>query len=146
MSDIFGIGVAIKGATMTYFQAARRSGRTVSMVAALKDGDRVWFTDSREADRVHRLCAERGIEVECRVCDPRDIHKVWERGIAKGRTVFDHSWVERFYLNSIENSWICLNDLARETSGVGEAHFETRRKAQELARWPQVTLPKGEKK
>lgn len=60
--DHYGIGNAIKGIVGAYAESARRTGRTTSLVESVKDGDRVIFTNGREADRVKRLCAERGVE------------------------------------------------------------------------------------
>lgn len=62
--DSFGIGAALKGAALIYFQASRRTGRTTSLVESLKDGDRVIFTNSNEADRVKRICYELGIKIK----------------------------------------------------------------------------------
>jgi len=134
--DFFGIGQAMKGMTTVYFQSSRRTGRTVSMVESLKDGDRVCFADSREAERVSKMLRERNIEnVECIVISPDDPYKLRERGTSQGRTIFDHTWVERFYLNAIATSEKDIDLFQKEMSGFGEAHLETRRKAFEMSKW-----------
>jgi len=50
--DLFGIGSAIKAMIVVYRQSARGTGRTVSMVESVKDGDRIVFTNSNAADGV----------------------------------------------------------------------------------------------
>lgn len=133
--DHFGIGAAIQGMARMYFHSARRTGRTTSLVESVKEGDRIVFADSREAERVRRLCIERGVNVECVVIEPKMPERVFERGTPEGRTIFDHSWVEQRYLEVIERAQQEIDHLERQASGYGEAHRETKRKAEELARW-----------
>lgn len=133
--DHFGIGAAIRSAALMYTQSARRTGRTTSLVESVKDGDRICFSDSREAERVRRLCIERGVKVECIVIDPKTPERLFERGTSQGRTLFDHSWVEQYYLASIERAQADIDHLEKQSSGYGETHRETRRRAEELAKW-----------
>lgn len=133
--DHFGIGAAIHGMARMYFQSARRTGRTVSLVESAKDGDRAVFANAKEAERVRRLFLERGVEVDCVVVDPATPEMVFERGTPQGRTIFDHSWVEARYLLAIERTQKEIDHLERQASGYGEAHRETKRKAEELAKW-----------
>ena len=120
---------------MIYMQSARRTGRTTSLVESVKDGDRICFAGSREADRVRRLCLDRGVNVECIVIDPKQPERVFDRGTPQGRTIFDHSWVEQYYLNAIERACAEIDRLQQQASGYGEAHRETRRRAEEMAKW-----------
>lgn len=133
--DHFGIGAAMRGMAQAYFISARRSGRTASLVESVKDGDRICFADPREAERVRRLCLERGVNVECIVISPSDPGRIFERKTSEGRTLFDHAWVEAFYLAAIERAGADIDALERESSGYGAAHRETRRRALELAKW-----------
>lgn len=133
--DHFGIGAAMRGMALTYFQSARRTGRTTSLVESVKDGDRIVFADSREAERVRRLCLERGITVECIVCDPNTPQRLFERGTSKERTVFDHGWVEQYWLSIIDGHQKEFDHLMTQLSAYGEAHRETKRRAEELAKW-----------
>lgn len=133
--DSFGIGQAMKGMAHMYFHSARGTGRTMALVESLKDGDRVIFTNSAEAARVKDLCRELGKTIETMVVDPVDPARVFERGTPQGRTVFDHSWVEQFYLVAIDACQKDIDRLQRESSGFGMAHVETRMKARELAKW-----------
>ncbi len=109
----------------------------MAMVESLKDGDRVCFTSSKEAEHVRRLCLERGVTVECIVLDPRTPERIFERGTSEGRTVLDHSWVEQYFLQAIERANEDIARFEREASGFGAAHRETRRKALEMAKWEQ---------
>ena len=99
--DHYGIGNAVEGILMAYFQTSRASGRTESLINSLKDGDRVIFYNQREATRVQRICADKGIDVSCIVA--RDFIDVGSecKIRSRGRTIFDHSWIKEYYLNTI---------------------------------------------
>ena len=133
--DHFGIGAAIQGIASVYFRSARQTGRTTSLVESVKDGDRIIFANGKEAERVRRLCLERGVTVECIVVEPKTPERVFERGTPEGRTIFDHSWVEQRYLFVLDCAQQEIDHLEREASGYGEAHRETKRRAEELAKW-----------
>lgn len=133
--DHFGIGAAMQAMLLNYSQAARGTGRTTSLVESVKTGDRIVFTNPREAARVKRLCAERGVTVDCVAIDPTNPRKLFESGPSKGRTIFDHTWVEMHYARFIEAAQKDIDLIERETSGYGEAHRETRRRAEEIRRW-----------
>lgn len=133
--DIFGIEQAMKGMALTYFQSSRRTGRTVAMIESLKDGDCVCFADHREAKRVRTMCKERGFDIETEVIDPRNPGRIFDGGSKKGRYLFDHSWVERYYMNAIEKASLDISHFQEQKSGFGEAHLETRRRAAELKKW-----------
>lgn len=133
--DHFGIGAAMQGMARMYFQSARRTGRTTSLVESVKDGDRIVFADSKEAERVRRLLMERGVKVECLVVQPKTPGRVFERGTPEGRTIFDHTWVEQMYLQVLERTQQEIDQLERQSSGFGEAHRETKRRTEELAKW-----------
>ena len=133
--DSFGIGVALKAAQRIYFVSARRTGRTMGLVASLKTGDRVCFTRPEEAERVQRMCEERGVTIETIVVDPKCPARLYEHGTAKERFVFDHSWVEQYYTHAQERAESDLAFFTERLTGFGEAHLETRRQAAELKRW-----------
>lgn len=133
--DHFGIGAAIQGAARIYIQSARRTGRTTSLVESVQEGDRVFFSDIKEAHRVLRLCKERGVNIECLVVDPKKPEQAFSFGTSQGRTLFDHSWVEQYYLQAIERAQNEIDHFQQQLSGYGEAHQETKRKAEELAKW-----------
>ena len=135
MSDIFGIGAAIKGAAEIYFRSARHSGRTTMMLDALKDGDRIIFQTPAECTRVTRLVKERKLDVQC-ICVPADSHRIFELGTSQGRTIFDHSWLEEHYMSALQDIGKGLADLSEQRlSGSGEPHRETRRQAIEAQKW-----------
>jgi len=99
MTDFFGIDNAVKGMVNGYFQSARRSGRTTRMVEAVKTGDRILFRSGREAVRVQRMCRDLGKDVKCSVASGLN-----ELCPAKGRTFFDHGFIENLYQKSIEDT------------------------------------------
>lgn len=133
--DHFGIGPAMQGIAHIYFRSARQTGRTTSLVESVKDGDRIIFANSAEANRVRRLCKERDVQVECVVVAPETPERVFELGTPPGRTLFDHSWVEQRYLVAIERVGNEIDYIEKQASGYGEAHRETRRCAEEIAKW-----------
>lgn len=133
--DHFGIGAGVEGAVEVYFQSARRTGRTTSMVNSLKDGDRVLFSNEREAKRVERMFKERGVDVKCLVVDPNALERVKAHGTSQGRTIMDHSLVEQMYSNALRDTRAWVAHFEQSLSGYGEAHRETRRRAEEIAKW-----------
>ncbi|MDH1336802.1 hypothetical protein N5D77_22055 [Comamonas thiooxydans] len=135
--DHFGIGAAVLASIRIYMQSARRTGRTTSLVESVKDGDRICFACSEEARRVEQLLRERGVQVACIVVDLESPWEIFGSGTSQGRTLFDHGWVEQYYLSAIEHASSSIDHFQREASGYGEAHRETRRRAEEVARWGQ---------
>jgi hypothetical protein len=133
--DHFGIGAAIQGSVRCVLIAGRRSGRTTSLVESLKDGDRVIFLDPREASRVKKLCLERGVKIESLVTELCEPDSLLQCGTGQGRTLFDHAWVEQYYLKAIERAQAEIDFVQQALSGYGPAHRETRRRAEEMARW-----------
>jgi hypothetical protein len=133
--DFFGIGAAVKGAVNIYFRSARATGRTTNLLEGLKDGDRVYFATHDEAQYFKRKCKEVEKSIECVVIPISYPEKVFERGTSQGRAVFDHGWIEQFYINALEQCTKDIKHLETETSGYGEAHRETKRKAIEFSKW-----------
>lgn len=133
--DLFGIGQAMMGAARVYFQSSRCTGRTISLIEAVKEGDRICFTTEREARRVVHLIKGRGITVDYIVVDPKHPDRLFERGTGQGRTIFDHSWIEEYYLHGIDCMQQEIDHFETQLSGYGAAHRETKRQAIELSRW-----------
>lgn len=133
--DHFGIGQAIRGAAQVYIQASRRTGRTTSLLQSLKNGDRVVCSNEQERRRLRELCRERRLEVDVIVVPHSDPSLLFQRGTPEGRTIFDHSWVEAYYLAAIEQCQRDIDGLQKQTSGWGEAHEETRLQAIEISKW-----------
>jgi len=135
-TDFFGIGNALQGAAGIYFQTCRRTGRTTHLVEALKDGDRVVCASGPEAHRLGILARERGVEVQCVVVDPQNVHQLYEMGTAQGRLLFDHTWLERHYLLALDEAGWRISELQGRLSGYDVRHRETRRAAEALTRHP----------
>ena len=133
--DHFGIGQAMRGITRIYCQSARRSGRTESLINSLKDGDRIVFSQSQEADRVRRLCRERKLKVKCIVINPKTPERIFDNPVSDGRTIFDHSWIEEYYFMAIEKAQNEIKYFEMQSSGWLEVHEDTQRKAQEISKW-----------
>ena len=133
--DHFGIGQAMKGMARCYFLASRGTGRTTSLLESLKDGDRVCCATGKEADRLTRMLRERKVDAQAIAVDPNTPQRIFERGTPEGRTIFDESWVEQYYLRALEAAAKDIDRLQREASGRGAAHIETRLAAREAGKW-----------
>lgn len=133
--DHFGIGSALQAMWRMYCATSRRSGRTTSLVDSVKDGDRVVVLTAAQAQHLERLIAERRVSVQCIVVEPHAVDRLFERGTSEGRTIFDHAWLEAYYLMKMESAAERIDHLERELSGFGAAHRETHRRAIELARF-----------
>ena len=132
--DHFGIGTAIKAQTITYFQLARATGRTMMMVADVKDDDRIIFTNHEEANRVQRLLSHRDCRAVCTVIDPiREFHKLSDLHAARGRTIFDHTWIEQYYLHVIGVANREIDHIEKSLSG--DEAKETARQRRENTCW-----------
>lgn len=135
MSDFFGIGAAVKGAVEIYFQAARATGRTRSLIENLNDGDRVIFSTRKMANHIAPYIKAKGVNVEVVVIRIDDISKIYELSTCKGKTVFDHVWVEEFHINSIERANQEIDNWQTRLTGYGHPHITTKTKAMELTKW-----------
>jgi len=133
--DHFGIGAALLGAAQIYFRSARQTGRTTSLLESVKDGDRIVVRTHQEEHHLKRMLELRGLKVGILVIDPSTPGKVFEHPKSQGRTIFDHMWVEKFYEMALKYASKELDHLQRESSGFGTAHYETRRRYEEMARW-----------
>ena len=135
--DHFGIGTGVLGAVETYITAARQTGRTTSLLESLRDGDRVVCRTQGEANDLDMRCQERGLKVAFLVVPTYAPNQVFSlgKGTSKGRTLFDHGWLEDYYKRLIRDAQAAVDFVQRETSGYGTAHLETKRQALEAARW-----------
>lgn len=135
--DHFCIGAAVKGATEIYFQSARRTGRTSMLVESVKSGDTIVFADQQEANRVKRLCDERNKSVQCIVVPTNQLWRAKEimRGRSTGRLIFDHSWVEMFYRESICYCVEVVDAMQRDLSAVDSQYEDTALDVFERYKW-----------
>lgn len=145
--DHFGIGAALKGAANFFFLAARETGRTTALLESLKHGDRVIFAHPKHAQRFQLLLRDHllsrmsvkeavAIEIECITVDARGdvLHSLKP---ALGRTIFDHVWVEHFYMRELERADEYIAHFQRKLSTDPDA-----RRSQLMAklhqRWDEV--------
>lgn len=84
--DGYGMYPASKAIMKIYFTFSRRTGRTTRMVAGLRDGDKIVFTNTNEAKRVYRLCREAGLKVQIIVCSPDSAHELEHKMGGNGTT------------------------------------------------------------
>lgn len=133
--DHFGIGAAMKSMAQIYSHSARRTGRTTAFMNSLKDGDRIVCAQGREAERLRRLCQERSLNVTVLAISPKDPGALFQHGTSKGRTLFEHTWVEQYFQLVIEGAVDRIDVLQRESSGRGLQHEQTRQQSEAIARW-----------
>lgn len=135
--DHFGIGNAMIGVMETYFRSARRSGRSESLLESVKSGDRIVFLTTKEANTFKRLCQQRSLEISVVTIPVNRITAIFDCGERpKGRTLFDHSWLEEFYRQGVHHMVDHIDRVQKESSGRdAPAHRETQRAKKEASRW-----------
>ena len=131
--DHFGIGAALRGMAEVYFHSVRRTGRTTSLVESLKNGDRIVCVNEATRRDLERRCRERGVNVEC-VIHPLTPRRVFERGTPTGRLLFDHTWLEQYFMATLAEAAQEIDYCQQGASGQGPAHAATRQRARELAK------------
>lgn len=105
LPDDYAIGEQLINRANQYFISARNTGRTYRMIESAKDGDLVIFTNDREKERVRKIFLQQGKNIKCVVVDPKRPCEVYQ--ITRGNrcnVLFDHTWVEQFYLSAIERA------------------------------------------
>lgn len=100
-----GISAAIKTAVRTFEIFSRRTGRTSAMIAAIRPGDRIITATQEEQRRIRRILKLAGKEdIEVSFSDPRE-DPLRRRGTnPNGATVFDHLYIEGWWLAAIERA------------------------------------------
>jgi hypothetical protein len=126
--DHYGIGAAMFGMAHTYFTASRRTGRTLSLIESVKDGDTIVFNDSREASRVHLILRTRSINARCEVSRSNNDHPTTG---SSGRVLLDHQLVELIYMRALENA---AEHIDRLQLSRGDAALNSIQ-ARERSRW-----------
>lgn len=120
--DIFGIGSAVKAAAEIYFNCARRTGRTTALIKTLKPGDRVYFASHDMSQWFKRRLREHGVEgVECVVWSKH----CREMKRCNGRAIFDHTLVEKIYLDGIDAQAEMIKRFQDDFSGAPEAEEQS---------------------
>ena len=135
--DFFGIGQAMKCMIELYTMSSRATGRSTSLADSVREGDRVVFLNNDELNHLRIMLHQRDIyNVTLVVISSLDPEKVFNIGPpSTGRTIFDHGWIEAFYERVITDAGKRLDYVETQSSGYGEAHRETKRKAQEILRY-----------
>lgn len=134
----------MRGMALVYIQGARRTGRTTSLIGSLKDGDRVCCVSPAAAHHLQRQCREHGKQIECFSIPPTQAHRLLDRfhdRYLQGRTLFDHAWVEQYYLDALERTHDAIDELQQKTSAQGTAQCETPLQMREQWKWHEVTGP-----
>lgn len=126
--DDYGIAASALAGLKVYQHAARQSGRTTRMIAALVDGANIWCLDQQEADWLRRQIKDRRPELKGWSVKPMNPAGGAHRAVPPA--YFTESWVARAYECAI-------GGLSEELARAG-----TGRWAPELPPWepPPVTM------
>lgn len=132
--DNFGTGAGVAASVQIYLQSARRTGRTEALLDSLKNDDRVICFTDKEAKQLVARAKDRGIVITAIAFpisgDPMTL------GTSQGRTLFDHRWLEQYYVGILERSINRIDYWQAQLSGhFGEKHIATRKQAEEMNRW-----------
>lgn len=114
-------GSALVTLAKVYFETGRRTGRTQAMISQLRDGDQVVFFTSREAERVRRLCKDAGFDIHTIVCDhPSGL----DRAIPNRPIHYDHTWVEKMFMRSLEEERQWMTATQQRISGTHKSRAD----------------------
>jgi hypothetical protein len=120
--DFFGIGAALEGVAHVYFRSAMRTGRTTALIKSLRPGDRVIFSGPRMRQtfesHLRSICDQAfADQIDLVVFDPKWVHREMDGRLpAPGRTFFDHTWIEEYYLLQIANATRDIEEMQGKLS------------------------------
>ena len=104
-------------------KAQRRTGRTLALLASVRDGDAVIFSNSRQADQARKLFKERGMD-RVRVYCATSENGVWEatrRCAGQGGAVLmDHAVQSVLLHDALDRVNSSLARLAQQEEAVPE--------------------------
>lgn len=108
------------------------------MMESLKDGDRVIVLFPNRIKSLERMTKAHGVDVTFAAISPEHPELIFEKEPmldSEGRTIFDHEWLEHYYLAQLEKAEERITSIQRESSGYGSAHIETKTHAQDIERF-----------
>lgn len=112
MSDLYGIGNMLQTVLNIYFLGMRHNGKTTKMLKSLNKEDIVVFDNSGIAKLTQKYARELEIDIQYIVIDPWKPEQIGEKLGGRprhGKIVFDHNFVEKFYIVAVERA---KNDLS----------------------------------
>jgi len=125
MSDIYGIGRALLFNALQFFHYTKQSGRTTKLVKLLVDGDRVVCATQAEARYLIGELKLHGKLVEVIVRSSERLDWLGHEFKNSGKTYFDHGWIEKYYLSSMQSQEKYLSSLVDLLSGNHDDKYET---------------------
>lgn len=116
----YGMGAATRAAMDMFNMGCRQTGRTLRMCENANPGDRIVAHDERAKryiERILRDIAKENVEV---VAIPVSLHgdHLARLRPASGRLMFDHNWVEQFYMARIGNAQADIRRIAEAFSNA----------------------------
>jgi hypothetical protein len=125
MSDPYLQFEALEHGWRMFMHGQRRSGRTTRLIEALQDGDVVLVTDHRYGQHLQHKAKEAGKDVEICVYPPEP-GRMWDNlpnllsRTGDARVMFDHTWVECFIADRINNVGREFEDFTARLTEVRE--------------------------
>lgn len=119
--DHFGIGNALMGMAYNFFALSRSTGRSTLLLESVQDGDRIIVAGPNEKQWYeHKLRQRQAIKpmnVTVQIVSPLDPARLFSISTSTGRTIFDHTWLEHFYMEALRTASQDIDRLQRESSG-----------------------------
>lgn len=109
----------IKSVLNGFITAARATGRTSAMINSLKDGDVVVVSFEGEAGNIRRKCEERGVFVNVICAKTIDELEFKIRGLRNIDIYFEHTFVERAFLDAITMCEFRIDNMLKMTRKNG---------------------------
>jgi hypothetical protein len=114
--DEYGIAAAARVGVLMYEQACRNSGRTSRMIERVTDEDQIIVPSGDVSRHVRYMLKEAGKKTQVFVVRPGDVPMRTVGTAPKGRTFFDHTWIEQHVLHALTCSERDLEAFQRATS------------------------------
>ena len=120
--DIYGIGLAARGAVLVFLRSMRGSGRTSDLLDIVREDDLIVFADKNEAESVQNAYRVDHPDVLLHyiVVEPTQekLIELYERARSRAasRLLFDHGWLEQYYVNVLDKARQNLESLSGDVT------------------------------
>jgi hypothetical protein len=110
-TDFYRLGSGILTTVKAYLKTLRQTGRTTQFIKSLRDGDIIVVSNETQKRIIRELALDSGInKIDFIIynvnntdifADPLEELRSSLRGRNDRRIVFDHTWIEQYYIHSI---------------------------------------------
>jgi hypothetical protein len=103
--DECGYAATLKSSLHYFAINSRQTGRTSRLIERVKDGDQIVAPSAEVARYIERRLREYGKNnIKVFSVSPSEMPLNFVGTAHHGRTFFEHSWVERFFINAIDQA------------------------------------------